>query len=115
MNKDLILQILTKAHFMIPRETYLRIYPNISSEKITFDNLNMIATELHADIVLTDTIELVLTEINASLTTVNQVTDEKIKEIMDSLDFPPETPTVCLKEEDINLSQNKIFVNSINC
>lgn len=33
MNKDLILQILTKAHYLIPRETYLRIYPNISSAK----------------------------------------------------------------------------------
>ena len=92
MDKDLILQILIKAHFMIPRETYLRIFPNISSEKITFDNLNMIATELHADIVLTDTIELVLTDINASLTTANQVNKEKIKEIMDSLDLPLEKP-----------------------
>ena len=100
MNKDLILQILTKAHFMISRETYLRIFPNISSEKITFDNLNMIATELHADIVLTDTIKLVLTDINASLTTVNQVTDEKIKEIIEALDLPPETPTGNLKSQD---------------
>ena len=52
----------------------------------------MIAIELHEDIVLTDTIQLLLTDINDSLTTANQVTDEKIKEIMDSLDLPLEKP-----------------------
>ena len=98
MNKDFILQILTKAHYLIPRETYLRIYPNISSAKTTFDNLEKIALELHEDIVPIKTIQLLLTDINASLTTENQVTDEKIKEIMDSLDLPPETPTGCLKK-----------------
>tara|TARA_B100000686_G_scaffold350209_1_gene445531 strand:+ start:541 stop:855 length:315 start_codon:yes stop_codon:yes gene_type:complete len=100
MNKDLILQILTKAHYLIPRKTYLRIYPYINPAKTTYDNLEMIAIELHEDIVLNDTIELVLTEINASLTTENQVTDEKIKEIMDSLDLPPEKPigTIQLKK-----------------
>ena len=71
MNKDLILQILTKAHYLIPRETYLRIYPNISSAKTTFDNLEKIAVELHEDIVLTDTIQLLLTDINDSLTNEN--------------------------------------------
>ena len=96
MNKDFILQILTKAHYLIPLGTYLRIYSYINAEKTTYDNLEMIAIELHEDIVLNDTIQLLLAEINASLTE-NQVTDEKIKEIMDSLDLP-ETPMGCLKK-----------------
>ena len=96
MNKDFILQILTKAHYLIPRETYLRIYPNISSAKTTFDNLEKIALELHEDIVLTDTIQLLLTDINESLTKEHQIEKEDIKEITDSLkslDLPPEKPT----------------------
>ena len=92
MNKDLILQIMTKAHYLIPRETYLRIYPYISSEKTTFDNLEMIAIELHEDIVLTDTIQLLLTDINDSLTKEEQIEKEDIKEIMNSLDLPSAKP-----------------------
>ena len=103
MNKDLILQIMTKAHYLIPRETYLRIYPYISSEKTTFDNLEMIAIELHEDIVLTDKIQLLLTDTNDSLTKEEQIEKEDIKEIMDSLDsldLPPETPTGTLKSQN---------------
>ena len=95
MNKDLILQILTKAHYLIPRKTYLRIYPYINPEKTTYDNLEVIAIELHEDIVLTDTIQLLLTDINDSLTKEEQIEKEDIKEIMDSLDsldLPPEKP-----------------------
>jgi len=99
MDKDLILQILIKAHYLIPRDTYLRIYPNISSAKTTFDNLEKIAIELHEDIVLTDTIQLLITEINTSLTTANQVTDEKIKEIIEALDLPPKKPTDIIRRE----------------
>ena len=96
MNKDLILQILTKAHYLIPRKTYLRIYPYINPVKTTFDNLEMIAIELHEDIVLTDTIQLLLKDINESLMKEEQIEKEDIKEIMDSLDsldLPPEKPT----------------------
>lgn len=106
MNKDLILQILTKAHYLIPRKTYLRIYPYINPVKTTFDNLEMIAIELHEDIVLTDTIQLLLTDINDSLTKEEQIEKEDIKEIMDSLDsldsldLPPETPTGTLKSQN---------------
>ena len=92
MDKDLILQILTKAHYLIPRETYMRIYTYINPDKTTFDNLEMIAIELHEDIVLTDTIQLLLTDINDSLTKEEQIEKEDIKEIMDSLDLPPENP-----------------------
>ena len=100
MDKDLILQILTKAHYLIPRETYMRIYPYINPVKTTYDNLEMIAIELHEDIVLTDTIQLLLTDINESLTKEEQIEKEDIKEIMDSLDsldLPPEKPTGVLK------------------
>lgn len=92
MDKDLILQVMTKAHYLIPRETYLRIFLYINPEKTTFDNLEMIAIELHEDIVLTDTIQLLLTDINDSLTKEEQIEKEDIKEIMDSLDLPPENP-----------------------
>jgi len=92
MDKDLILQIMTKAHYLIPRETYLRIFLYISSEKTTYDNLEMIAIELHEDIVLTDTIQLLLTDINESLKKEEQIEKEDIKEIMDSLDLPPAKP-----------------------
>jgi len=92
MDKDLILQILTKAHYLIPRETYMRIYPYINPEKTTYDNLEMIAIELHEDIVLTYTIQLLLTDINDSLTKEEQIEKEDIKDIMDSLDLPPEKP-----------------------
>ena len=92
MDKDLILQIMTKAHYLIPRETYLRIFLYINPGKTTFDNLEMIAIELHEDIVLTDTIQLLLTDINDSLTKEEQIEKEDIKGIMDSLDLPPEKP-----------------------
>tara|TARA_Y100001970_G_C14224289_1_gene854607 strand:- start:1334 stop:1648 length:315 start_codon:yes stop_codon:yes gene_type:complete len=92
MNKDLILQILTKAHYLIPRKTYLRICPYINPAKTTYDNLEVIAIELHEDIVLTDTIQLLLTDINESLTKEEQIEKEDIKAIMDSLDLPPEKP-----------------------
>lgn len=96
MNKDFILQILTKAHYLIPRKTYLRIDSYIDPAKTTYDNLEVIAIELHEDIVLTDTIQLLLTDINDSLTKEEQIEKEDIKEIMDSLDsldLPPEKPT----------------------
>ena len=102
MNKDLILQILTKAHYLIPRKTYLRIYPYINPEKTTYDNLEVIAIELHEDIVLTDTIQLLLKDINESLTKEEQIEKEDIKEIMDSLDsldLPPEKPTGTIQLE----------------
>ena len=83
---------MTKAHYLIPRETYLRIFPYINPEKTTYDNLEMIAIELHEDIVLTDTIQLLLTDINESLTKEEQIEKEDIKEIMNSLDLPPTTP-----------------------
>ena len=92
MDKDLILQIMTKAHYLIPRKTYLRIYPYINPDKTTYANLEVIAIELHEDIVLTDTIQLLLTDINDSLTKEEQIEKEDIKGIMDSLDLPPEKP-----------------------
>ena len=52
----------------------------------------MIAIELHEDIVLKDTIQLLLTDINDSLTKEEQIEKEDIKGIMDSLDLPPEKP-----------------------
>ena len=91
MNKDLILQILIKAHFMIPRETYLRIYPLISDMKLPLENLERIAIELHEDQVLKDNILLVLTDINESLKTDKRVTEAEIKEIIEGLDLSPIT------------------------
>ena len=99
MNKDLILQILIKAHYLIPRKTYLIIFMYINPEKTTYDNLEVIAIELHEDIVLTDTIQLLLTDINESLKKEEQIEKEDIKEIMDSLNLPPETPTGTIQLE----------------
>mgnify|MGYP001377578569 CR=1 FL=1 len=93
MNKDLILQILIKAHFMIPRDTYLSIYPKISPAKTTLENLEMIAVTLHEDLVLKDNILLALTDVNASLTSDKQVTKEEVEDIIEALDLPPKKPT----------------------
>ena len=91
MNKDLILQILIKAHFMIPRDTYLSIYPKISPAKTTLENLEMIAVTLHEDLVLKDNILLALTDVNESLTADKQVTKEEVEEIIKKLDLSPIT------------------------
>ena len=87
MDRDLILQILTKSHYLIPRETYLRIYTDISKIKTTFDNLEIIAIEMNDDLIRKYIIELVLIEINSSLTIDAQVTQTKIKEIIKKLDL----------------------------
>ena len=87
MDRDLILQILTKSHYLIPRETYLRIYTDISKIKTTFDNLEIIAIEMNDDLIRKYIIELVLIEINSSLTIDKQVTQTKIKEIIKKLDL----------------------------
>ena len=102
MNKDFILQILMKVHFMIPRETYLRIYPLISDMKLPLENLERIAIELHEDQVLKDNILLVLTDINDSLTTNKQVSKDDIQRFIDN-----ETEQSAVKEgESINLKED---------
>ena len=102
MNKDLILQILMKVHFMIPRETYLRIYPLISDMKLPLENLERIAIELHEDLVLKDNILLVLTDINDSLTTNRQVSRDDIQKLIDN-----ETEQSAVREgESINLKED---------
>ena len=102
MNKDLILQILMKVHFMIPRETYLRIYPLISDLKLPLENLEIIAIELHEDQVLKDNILLVLTDINDSLTTNKQVSKDDIQKLIDN-----ETEQSAIREgESINLKED---------
>ena len=102
MNKDFILQIIMKVHFMIPRETYLRIYPLISDMKLPLENLERIAIELHEDQVLKDNILLVLTDINDSLTTNKQVSKEDIQKLIDN-----ETEQSAIREgESINLKED---------
>ena len=102
MNKDFILQILMKVHFMIPRETYLRIYPLISDMKLPLENLERIAIELHEDQVLKDNILLVLTDINDSLTTDKQVSKDDIQKLIDN-----ETEQSAVREgESINLKED---------
>ena len=102
MNKDLILQIIMKVHFMIPRETYLRIYPLISDMKLPLENLERIAIELHEDQVLKDNILLVLTDINDSLTTNKQVSKDDIQKLIDN-----ETEQSAIREgESINLKED---------
>ena len=102
MNKDFILQILMKVHFMIPRETYLRIYPLISDMKLPLENLERIAIELHEDQVLKDNILLVLTDINDSLTTNKQVSKDDIQKLIDN-----ETEQSAIREgESINLKED---------
>jgi len=91
-----------KVHFMIPRETYLRIYPLISDMKLPLENLERIAIELHEDQVLKDNILLVLTDINDSLTTDKQVSKDDIQKLIDN-----ETEQSAVREgESINLKED---------